>query len=168
MRATPPNAFALRNSGLHAFLYADVGAELNGSALTTLSMIARLGRDPWAEAARWAELTRAGAIESLAQSIAQMPLAPAALAKARATAERLVQLLPATKQGRWRSDAAKAGAPSVPAWVLITLLYCAMSFGMAVSAFLTPKPSQAVATPTDRSVAVPEAGAAPPVALFAQ
>lgn len=42
MQATAPNVFALKNSGLDAFLYADVGAERNGSALTILSMIARL------------------------------------------------------------------------------------------------------------------------------
>ena len=39
-------------------------------------MITRLGRDPWAEAARSATLPRVGAIEDLAQSIAQMPLVP--------------------------------------------------------------------------------------------
>jgi hypothetical protein len=49
--------------GVEAFLYADIGAELNGSALTILSMIARLCRDLWAEAARWAALPQAGAIE---------------------------------------------------------------------------------------------------------
>jgi hypothetical protein len=69
---------------------------LNGSALTILSMIARLGRESWAEAARWATLPRAGAIEGLAQSIAQMPLVPTALTETRATAARLVQFLPGT------------------------------------------------------------------------
>jgi len=49
-------------------------------------MIARLGRDPWAEAARWAALPRAGAIENLTQSIAQMPLVPSALVETRTTA----------------------------------------------------------------------------------
>ena len=60
MQTTHPNIFALKNSGLDAFLYADVGTEPNGSTLTILSMIARLGRDPWAEAANWATLPRAG------------------------------------------------------------------------------------------------------------
>ncbi len=92
MQPTHPNVFALKNSGLDAFLYADVGAELNGSTLTILSMIARLGRDPWVEAARWATLPRAGAIEGLVQSIAQMPLVPSALVEIRTTAARLVQL----------------------------------------------------------------------------
>jgi hypothetical protein len=53
MQAKAPDAFALKNSGLNGFLYADVGPELNGCALTVLSMIARLGQVPWAQAARW-------------------------------------------------------------------------------------------------------------------
>ncbi len=52
---TSTDAFALKNSDLNTFLFADVGTELNGSALTILSVLARLGEDPWAEAARWAK-----------------------------------------------------------------------------------------------------------------
>lgn len=155
MQTTHPNVFALKNAGLDAFLYANVGAELNGSALTILSMIARLGRDPWAEAARWATLPRAGAIESLAQSIAQMPLVPSALVETRVTAARLVQLLPAKTPGVSQGGAAKAETPSVPGWVPITILYCAMAFGLAISALLMPKPPQVVSTLTEQPVAVP-------------
>ncbi len=161
MQTTHPNVFALKNSGLDAFLYADVGAELNGSALTILSMIARLGRDPWAEAARWATLPRAGAIEGLAQSIAQMPLLPSALVETRTTAARLVQLLPTTTPGAWQGGAAKAETPSVPGWLPMTILYFAMAFGMALSTLLTPKPSQAVVTPTEQPIGVPGVGTVP-------
>ena len=157
MQATHPNAFALKNSGLDTFLYADVGAELNGSALTILSMIARLGRDPWAEAASWAALPRAGVIESLAENIAQMPLAPSALAETRVTAARLVQLLPATTQSRWQGSAAKAKAPAVPDWVPVTILYSAVVFGMALNALLMPNPPPTVATPVEQSMGVSEA-----------
>lgn len=167
MQVRTPDVFALKNSGFDEFLYADVGAELNGSALTVLSMISRLGRDPWAEAARWAALPRAGAVESLAEGISQMPLAPSALAETHTTAERLVQLLPATVPSGWQRNAAKAKGPSVPEWwVPITMFYCAMAFGMALSAVLTPKPSQAVTAPAEQQVGAPGAagaGAAPPV-----
>ena len=101
MQAMRADVFALKNSGLDAFLYADVGAEVNGSALTILSMLARLGKDPWAEAARWAALPTGAVIDSLAQSIAQMPLAPSGLASARIISARLVQLLPNHKLPRW-------------------------------------------------------------------
>ncbi len=115
MQATHSNVFALKNSGLEAFLYADVGAEPNGSALTVLSMIARLGRDPWAEAARRATLPAAGAIYNLAQT--QMPLVQSGLAETCTTAARLVQLLPATTTGASHGHAAKAEAPAVPGWL---------------------------------------------------
>ena len=160
MQATHPNVFALKNSGLNVFLYADVGAEPNGSPLTVLSMIARLGGDPWAEAARWAALPRAGAVESLAQSIAQMPLASSALAQARVTAERLAQLLPATAPGALQGGAAKVEAQSVSEWLPVTIIYLATVFGMALSAVLAPKPSQAVATATEQPLVVPGAAGA--------
>jgi hypothetical protein len=88
MQVTSSDVFALKNAGLDAFLYADVGAEVNGSTLTMLSVLARLGKDPWAEAAKWAALPKAAVIDSLAQSIALMPLAPPALAGARDSAAR--------------------------------------------------------------------------------
>ena len=63
------NAFALKNSGLNDFLFAEVGSEVNGSRLTILSMLARLGKDPWAEAARLARLPKSSIIDDLANSI---------------------------------------------------------------------------------------------------
>ena len=40
------DVFALNNSGLEPFLFAEVGDELNGLGLTVLSVLARLGHDP--------------------------------------------------------------------------------------------------------------------------
>ncbi len=74
-----PDAFALKNSGLNEFLFAEIGTELNGSPLTILSILARLGQDPWAEAARLTKLPKAAMIDYLAQSIEKMPLGPRAL-----------------------------------------------------------------------------------------
>ena len=90
-----PDIFAFKKSGLDGFLFAHVGTELNGSALTVQSMLARLGRDPWAEAARCASMPLPAVIDGLSASIAQMPLSPQCLADARATAETLSRLLPA-------------------------------------------------------------------------
>ena len=145
MQTTHPDVFALENSDLEAILYAVVGKELNGSALTILSMTARLGCDPWAEAARWATLPRAGFIASLTTSIGLMPLVPSTLTDAMATAARLVQLLPVVTPGIRQGGMANAEVPSVPGWLLVTILYCAMACGMAISALVMPKPSQALA-----------------------
>jgi len=149
METTSPNVFALRNAGLDAFLYADVGAERNGSPVTILSMIARLGEDPWTEAARWAALPRSGAVEILAQSIAKMPLKPSTLNETRMTAERLVQLLPAMTA--YKPQAGRATAPtSAPNWAPTTMLYCAIAIGMALIGLLTPTAPQTAEAPTVR------------------
>ena len=59
---------------LDRFLPATVGIERGGMNLSVLSMLARLDRDPWAEAARLARLPRAAAAASLADAIANMPM----------------------------------------------------------------------------------------------
>ncbi len=96
------DVFALRDTGLDAFVFAEIGTELNGSMLTILSALARLGQDPWAEAARWANGPRAVAIDRLSASIVRMPLGAPALAEARATAARLLELLPSPALGSSR------------------------------------------------------------------
>jgi hypothetical protein len=136
-----PDAFALKNSGLNGFLFADVGAELNGSGLTILSVLARLEQDPWAEAARWAKLPKANAIDCLAESIARMPLSPQALADARTTASRLILLLPSQTGRLGQSEHAATGTASmrVASWLPIALLCCAIAFGILVDMLMTPK-----------------------------
>ena len=89
------NIYALRNSSLNAFLFSDVGVEANGTSLTILSLLARLGKDPWAEAAAWARKPKDAAIRVLTDSISQMPPNQQAFDDAFLTASRLVDLLPA-------------------------------------------------------------------------
>jgi hypothetical protein len=130
--------FALKSSDFNAFLFADVGTELNGSTLTILSVLARLGKDPWAEAARWRKLPVANAIDCLAQSIVRMPLCPQSNAGARATAARLVLLLPR----QHRPVDIRGGRTNVvgtPMWVSMALMVCMLVFGLAMNAMLMPK-----------------------------
>jgi hypothetical protein len=51
-------AFVLRNSDLNKFLFADVGSEPNGMTLSVVSLLARLGHDPWREAGQLATFWR--------------------------------------------------------------------------------------------------------------
>jgi hypothetical protein len=153
MQATRADVFALKNSGLDGFLYADVGAEANGSTLTVLSILARLGKDPWAEAAKWAALPKAAVIDSLAQSIAQMPLAPSALSGARDSAARLVQLLPRTTQGVRQASAAHSETAPMK-WVLLAMLYFAFAGGLMLAAIPISKPSSEVSARLAHSTAV--------------
>ncbi len=91
------DVFAFGKSTLNAFLFADVGVELNGSSLTVLSTLARLGDDPWLKAASWARMPRTAARAALATSIGGMPLRPMDLDAAPATAARLIDLLFASR-----------------------------------------------------------------------
>jgi hypothetical protein len=88
------DAYALQRSDLNGFLFADIGVEANGMTLSVLSTLARLGTDPWQEAARLAKLPRADAVERLARIIAAMPASPWSPLAATAIAARLVPLLP--------------------------------------------------------------------------
>ncbi len=151
MQATRSDVFAHKNSGFEAFLYADVGPEVNGSKLTILSILARLGKDPWAEAARWAALPNAAAIDSLSQSIALMPLAPSALAGARDSAARLVKLLPTTARSFRRGGDAKS-VSEMPKLVPITVLYFALAVGLALNLLLIRKPSSNVPAPIEQPI----------------
>ena len=141
------DAFALKNSGLNAFLFAEVGTELNGSQLTVLSILARLGQDPWAEAARWAQLPKAAMIDCLVHSIAQMPLCPQALVEARVTASRLALLLPSQNPTARRIDDAAVTSLAMPAWAPLAFFCCALAIGMAVNAMLVPNPAATVSVP---------------------
>jgi hypothetical protein len=134
------DAFALQKSGLNSFLFAEVGTELNGSPLTILSVLARLGKDPWAEAARWARLPKAAMIDSLAKCIAQMPLGPQALLDARATAGRLILLLPGQAPGAAAAAApvqvsgGPDGATKIPPWLALAIGLAVLAAGVGITA----------------------------------
>jgi hypothetical protein len=138
------NLSTLKNSGLNKFLFAEVGTELNGSPLTILSMLARLGKDPWAEAARWTRLPKTVMIDCLAGSISQMPLSPQAIIDARITAVRLILLLPSQVQlPKNGQDAVVVMSNAMPKWLPIVLL-AGLAFGAAFSMTrLTPSASTA-------------------------
>jgi hypothetical protein len=144
------DAFAFKNSGLNTFLFAEVGQELNGSPLTILSVLARLGKDPWAEAAKWAAMPKAAIIDRLTQSITQMPLCPQALTDARATASRLILLLPSqrvlpsqTATPR-QSGGTAAGMASVPKWVFVAICAAAVGLGLAFNMAPTSSSTHAI------------------------
>ncbi len=87
------NVFILQNSDLNGFLFAAVGPEPSGMSLSVISLLARLGVDPWREAGRLASLPQETAGEWLAQTIAGASSAWP-LSDARVIAARLIPLLP--------------------------------------------------------------------------
>lgn len=124
------DVFALQNSGLGAFLFAEVGTETTGSTLTVLSVLARLGEDPWAQAARWGRLPKADIIDRLANCIRQMPLPPQALRDASETAARLILLLPTRASTSNHSAGAKAVLPTLPRWAPAVLIVVMLAFSI--------------------------------------
>lgn len=147
-------AFALKNSDLNKFLFATIGTELNGSTLTILSMLARLGQDPWDEAAILAKLPRNEAFEYLVQGISKMPLAPIALADMRTTASRLLLLLPGRTQIADQMVSETVGGLMKRQWLPIALICASLAFGLivnmlpaSVTGFTAPTPMARTSTP---------------------
>ncbi len=118
-----PDVTAVQRSDLNAFLFADVGTEANGMTLSVVSVLARQGRDPWGEAGRLSELTKADATDSLARTIAGMPSSLWDLPAAGAIAVRLIGLLPPRPgRGPKLATARWPGTPIIAALVCIALL----------------------------------------------
>jgi hypothetical protein len=90
----PRSVFSLRTSAFDDFLYAPIGEEKNGMVLSVLSALARLGVDPWEEAARLSELLPENARKRLTSIISGLPDGPWAKASAEDIAIRLGALLP--------------------------------------------------------------------------
>jgi hypothetical protein len=65
--------YSLGRSAYNDFLHAPLGHDAAGTEFTVLSALTRLGLDPWAEAARLADLSRPAAAQALAAAIACLP-----------------------------------------------------------------------------------------------
>jgi hypothetical protein len=140
------DVFALKNTGLNSFLFAEVGTESNGSMLTVLSVLARLGEDPWTQAALWANLPTPDIIDRLAHSIAQMPLPPRALRDARQTATRLIQLLPTRAIKADQSNAATPVPLTWPRWAPVALIAIMLAVSLGSTLFTAPNTKDATLT----------------------
>jgi hypothetical protein len=77
------------------FLFARIDKNSEEMPLSVLSVLARLGVDPWEEAAQLAQLPRLAAAKRLASMIAAMPGAPSAYLDTGTVSDRLISLLPA-------------------------------------------------------------------------
>ena len=86
--------YSLVHSEFSDFLFAFVGEEKSGLQLTVLSALARLGLDPWVEAARLSKLPKEAATHALAAAIATLPEGDWKLSDSRSIAVRLLNCLP--------------------------------------------------------------------------
>ncbi len=142
--------FALQHTDLDPFLFAEVGTERNGMALTVVSLIARAGEDPWNEAKRLSTLPRIVAIDYLAGVIARMPRSLWALDDATAISTRLVSLLPSRAHAARRNADGSGGWFAVPPWARTSLLYAAMGAWLAITMIAFHGPPAADHHPTEQ------------------
>jgi len=91
---TMRNGFNLHHSDLQEFLLTPIWDEKNGLPLSILSALARLGMDPWGEAARLADMPRAAAASTLATILARLPRNDPGLPDYAGLSQHLVQFLP--------------------------------------------------------------------------
>jgi hypothetical protein len=87
-----PMAATLRKD-FDEFLMAPVGKDSDGNPITLLTVLARLGVDPWEEAADLSHLSREPAMQRLASRLEAMPNGPASAADTVNIATRLITLL---------------------------------------------------------------------------
>ena len=118
--------YKLHHSDLGSFLSEPVWNEQNGSALSLLSAFARLGMDPWEEAARLAALPPDVAAVTLAEILTLLPPGDPAPTDPGALARQLIDNLPArhvpdppARQGQHQG---KPGKVAVGALYLLGLL----------------------------------------------
>jgi hypothetical protein len=81
-------------SKFDAFLFAPMGEDRNGMLLSVLTVLARLGIDPWLEAAELARLPEEAATQRLTSFIAALPDAETAHPDPPRIAASLIALLP--------------------------------------------------------------------------
>jgi hypothetical protein len=86
--------YSLGHSEYNDFLFAAVGEDKIGMPLTVLTALARLGVDPWLEAARLADLSKEAALLAFTATIAGLPEGDWKAADAGAIAARLLKWLP--------------------------------------------------------------------------
>jgi hypothetical protein len=150
---------ALRTD-LNDFLFAPIADDANGMPLTMLSALARLGVDPWTEAADLSVLSRDSATQKLTSMLATVPNGPSPGADTATLAARLVELLharpkkPASTAGVMSPAAAAsfgvlAAQPKRVKWAIYSLLAL-----IAIVVGNWALTDRQVATPADTSLPV--------------
>src|SRR5690242_19308420 len=70
---TPRPELPIGHPEFDAFLSASIGEDADGVGVTVMSALARLGLDPWSEAARLSDLPREAAVAALVLTLGRLP-----------------------------------------------------------------------------------------------
>lgn len=110
--------YSLGHSEFNDFLFAFVGEEKSGLQLTVLSALARLGLDPWEEAARLSELPQENATSALTETIAGLPEGDWKASESRSIAARLVDRLPRRRPSQDSGSEGPEQKPKTRSWLV--------------------------------------------------
>jgi len=145
---------ALRTD-LNDFLFAPIARDVNGISLTVLSALARLGVDPWTEAADLADISRDSATEKLTMLLAGVPNGPSPGADTATLAAHLVALLHTLPKPRVSTAAAalsRAAVTPQPRRVRLAIYYLFALIFMLVGHWVVTSTS----APTPAETSQPE------------
>jgi hypothetical protein len=140
------------------FLFAPI-EERNGLPLSVVSLLARMDLDPWQEAASLAGLPAEAAAQRLTSLLGLLPDPPLQQPDPRATAARLVQLLPRRPDpdtGRLQGSTASSGATHarpITRGIFLGLYLAVMLATQFVIAHLERARADAAHTPAPLTVA---------------
>lgn len=146
-------ANSLLNSEFNDFLFAPIGEEKNTMLLSVISALARLGIDPWQEAARLAQLPKELAAQSLASMIGALPSGRWAPSDSGVIAARLVQRLPS--RNNFKAVAANCGFRQINYWQPVRWLIYAVAWGVMLAAWSREPPSGIANTHTPLTSTAP-------------
>jgi len=128
MTMADPNVLNPHPSEFDRFLNAFVGEDRNGSAVTVLSKLARLGLDPWKETAELVTLGRDGARAPMGVLLARFRDVSALASDHGRVARDLYQLLPEGRKAGSLKRAASNVADGHPGksgviWAVLTIIF---------------------------------------------
>jgi hypothetical protein len=137
---SPATSVAFYRPEFNDFLYALIGSDKNEMPLSVLSALARLDVDPWEEAAELAELPKDVAKRRLVSLIARLPGGRSNQGDSRASADRLIELLPRRGTSKVPSSM-KSGLDEMTSSTVAKMLICAALGAAALLIAASREPS---------------------------
>jgi hypothetical protein len=140
---TPATSISFFRAELDDFLHASIGMERDEMPLSVLSALARLGLDPWKEAAELCELPRDCATQRLAGLIVRLPGGRWTQVEAGEIAHRVIKLLPPRNSPDVPLIEKADGLPGTAVLPIAKILICATLVGLALISAASCDPSSA-------------------------
>ncbi len=157
---TPTASTSRLGSEFNDFLFAPVGEDRNGMPLSVVSVLARMGMDPWVEAASLADLPAETAARKLAEWLDVLPDPTLKPASPDTRAARLIALLPRRRNPAPPPPLAGTGAvaaaqPRALTKAILVAIYMILSLGIQLFFARREPPTAPEIPPTPAVTIVP-------------